>query len=73
MLHKDIEPGAAVRLVAIWQTSHPAEKSPAPQTTTHQPQYWHDEKSERRDAPLPVNRPKVPWDEFIQSHKAAGG
>ena len=73
LLHQEIEPGAALQLVAIWQASHPAEKSPAPQTVAHQPQYWQDEKSERRTTPLPVTRPKVPWDEFIQARAAEGG
>ncbi len=73
LLHQEIEPGAALQLVAIWQASHPAEKSPAPQSATHQPQYWQDEKSERRAAPLPVTRPKVPWDEFIQARATEGG
>jgi len=73
LLHREIEPGAALQLVAIWQASHPAEKSPAPQTAVHQPQYWQDEKSERRAAPLPVTRPKVPWDEFIQARASEGG
>jgi hypothetical protein len=73
LLHQEVEPGAALRLVAIWQASHPAEKSAAPQTAVLQPQYWQDEKSERRAAPLPVTRPKVPWDEFIQTRQAEGG
>ena len=73
LLHGEIELGAALRLIAIWQAGHPAEKSPAPQAVSHQPQYRQDEKSARRAAPLPVSRPKVPWDEFIQTHKAAGG
>jgi hypothetical protein len=71
-LHEELETDAALRLVAIWQASHPAEKSPAPRTAVHQPQHSHDEKSEPRPAYLPVNRPKVPWDEFIQAHKATG-
>ena len=73
LLHKEIEPDAALRLIAIWQASQPAEKSAAPQTAARQPQHRQDEKSERRAAPLPVTRPKVPWDEFIQARKAAGG
>jgi hypothetical protein len=73
LLHQEIEPGAALQLVAIWQASHPAEKSPAPQSATHQPQYWQDEKSERRAGPWPVSRPKVPWDEFIQARATEGG
>jgi hypothetical protein len=72
LLHQEIEPSAALQLVAIWQASHPAEKSAAPQTAVLQPQYWQDEKSERRAAPLPVTRPKVPWDEFIQTRQAEG-
>jgi hypothetical protein len=72
LLHEELETDAALRLVAIWQASHPAEKSPAPRTAAHQPQHSHDEKSEPRPAYLPVNRPKVPWDEFIQAHKATG-
>jgi hypothetical protein len=73
LLHKEIEPGAALRLIAIWQASHPAKKSPAPQTAARQPQHRQDENSERRAGPLPVTRPKVPWDEFIQAHKVVGG
>jgi hypothetical protein len=69
LLHQEIEPGAALRLIAIWQASHPAEKLPAPQAVAHQPQYWHDEKNERRAGPLPVTRPRLPWDEFIQARQ----
>ena len=72
LLHQEIEPGVALQLVAIWQASHPPEKSPAPQTAAHQPQYWQDEKSERRARPLPVTRPKVAWDEFIHARQAEG-
>jgi hypothetical protein len=72
LLHEEIEADAALRLIAIWQASHPAEKSSAPQTAAHQPHHWQDEKSERRTGPLPVTRPKVPWDEFIQERKAEG-
>src|SRR3954468_11795885 len=51
LLHEEIKPDAALRLVAIWQVSHPAEKpSSAP---GHKPQYWHDE-SERNAPALPV-------------------
>jgi len=72
LLRQEIEPGAALRLVAIWQASHPAEKSPAAQAAALQPQYWQGEKSERRAGPLPATRPKVPWDEFIQARQAEG-
>jgi len=71
LLHEEIEPDAALRLVAIWQASHPAEKKIPPRTAaTHQPQYWQDETSERRGATLLVTRPKVAWDEFVQSRGA---
>jgi uncharacterized protein (DUF2336 family) len=69
LLHEEIAPDAALRLVAIWQASHPAEKpSSAP---GHRPQYWRDE-SERNAPALPVARPKVPWDELMQKHRADG-
>src|SRR5215207_830220 len=56
LLHEEIESDAALRLVAIWQASHPADKKSSAQrtATAHQPQYWHDEKSERS---APVTRP----------------
>jgi hypothetical protein len=72
LLHEELEPDAALRLIAIWQASNPAEKAPALQAAVHQPQHWQDEKSGRRATPLVVNRPKVAWDEFIQAHKATG-
>jgi hypothetical protein len=72
VLHGEIEFDAALRLIAIWQASHPAEKSSAAPTAVHQPQHWHDEKNERRAGPLPVNRPRVAWDEFMQTHPAEG-
>jgi hypothetical protein len=72
LLHEQIEPDAALRLVAIWQASHPSENRTLPtrSAATHQPQYWHDEKSDRSAPALPVTRPKVAWDEFVQSRKA---
>jgi hypothetical protein len=71
LLHEEIKPEAALRLVAIWQASHPVERtlSPAGAAAAHQPQYWHDEKSERGASDVPLTRPKVPWDEFVQSRK----
>ena len=71
LLHEEIEPDAALRLVAIWQASHPAEKQiriahrrcPSAAILARR-------KSERSAPALPVTRPKVPWDEFMQSRKA---
>ena len=71
LLHEEIKPDAALRLVAIWRASHPAEsKSPTRTAAAHQPQYSRDEKSERNTPALPVTRSKVAWDEFVQSRKA---
>ncbi len=48
LLHEEIKPDAALRLVAIWRASHPAEsKSQTRTAATHEPQLWRDEKSER--------------------------
>jgi uncharacterized protein (DUF2336 family) len=71
VLHEEIECDAALRLIAIWQASHPADKKSSAQRTAaaHQPQYWHDEKSERSAPAVPVTRPKVPWDELMQTRK----
>ena len=71
LLHEEIKPEAALRLVAIWRASHPAESKSATRTAAaHQPQFWRDEKSERSAPALPVTRPQVAWDEFVQSRKA---
>ena len=71
LLHEEIKPDAALRLVAIWRASHPAEsKSPTRPAAAHQPQLWRDEKSDRSAPGLPVTRPKVAWDEFVQANKA---
>jgi hypothetical protein len=71
LLHEELEPEAALRLIAIWQMSHPAESksSPTRSAAAHQPQYWQDKKDER-SAPLSVTRPKVPWDELQQKRQA---
>jgi len=39
LLHQEIELGAALRLVAIWQMSHPVEKPAAPQIVAHQREF----------------------------------
>lgn len=71
LLHEEIKPDAALRLVAIWRASHPAKSKSATRTAAaHQPQFSRDEKSERSAPALPVTRPKVAWDEFVQSRKA---
>jgi hypothetical protein len=72
LLHEEIRPEAALRLIAIWQASNPAEIKPSrvAAPAAHQPQYWHDEKSERSAPDVPATRAKLPWDEFVQSRNA---
>ncbi len=57
-LYEEIEPGAALRLLAIWRSARKAEQKPiAPKPDAHQPHYWHVE-----ERPAPAVRPKIPWD-----------
>lgn len=70
LLHEEIAQDAALRLIAIWQASHPAEKRSAPAATAgHQPQYFHDDKSGRSAPAVPVARPKAHWEELAQTRK----
>ena len=64
VLHEEIDRQAALRLIAIWQASHPAQKA---KPATHQPQYWQGERDEPR---APVARPKVRWEESAEARKA---
>jgi hypothetical protein len=73
LLHEEIEPEAALRLVAIWQASHPAEKKSSAPGAAHQPQYVENIEGERSAPALPATRPKVPWDELKQRRHADGG
>jgi hypothetical protein len=67
VLHEEIEPEAALRLLAIWQASHRAEKnSTGPQPAAHQPVYVHEQPRERPEVP---SRPKVRWDDLAQTRK----
>jgi uncharacterized protein (DUF2336 family) len=67
LLQEEIEPDAALRLVAIWQASHPPEQKSSP---VYQPQYSHPPQRERSAPASPTARPKVAWDDFIRSAKA---
>jgi hypothetical protein len=68
LLHEEIEPDAALRLIAIWQASHKAEQKSAPARATpaHQPLHWPDEKGR---AASPFARPEIRWDEHAQTRK----
>lgn len=68
LLHEEVERDAALRLIAIWQASHPVEKRSATPAVAHQPQLWQDPKGERL-APVTVARPKVRWEELAQTRK----
>jgi hypothetical protein len=74
VLYEELDPAAALRLLAIWRATGvatplealavPVERTVAP----HQPQYWHVEGREQRQArPLLPARPKIRWDEHEQS------
>jgi hypothetical protein len=66
LLHEDIEPEAALRLLAVWQAGHRAEKKPPEAAPGHQPKHRRDE---RRDNAVPAARPKIHWDEYAQTRK----
>ena len=68
LLHEEVELDAALRLVAIWQASHPVERRAATAAAVHQPQLWQDPKGERV-APVSVARPRVLWEELAQARK----
>lgn len=71
LLHEEVERDAALRLIALWQAGHKAaNNAPAARpAVAHQPQYWHDDKSERSSS---LTRPKIRWDEHAQNRKAEG-
>jgi hypothetical protein len=64
LLHEEIETDAALRLIAIWQASHPAEKA---KPAVHQPHHWPGDRNEQE---RPAARPKIRWDDHAQSRKA---
>ena len=66
LLYEEIEPAAALRLVAIWQASHPAQKG---KPAAHQPQLWQ---SAREAAATPAARPKIRSDEHVPTRRADG-
>jgi hypothetical protein len=68
LLHEETEPEAALRLVAIWQASHRAEKkSVATHPAAHQPVHSPAESRERVEL---AARPKIRWDEYQQVRKS---
>jgi uncharacterized protein (DUF2336 family) len=71
LLHEETEPGTALRLVAIWQAVCRGErKLAARRKPSHQTHYWQDDS---RKPEMPAARPKIRWDDHLQSRKAEGG
>jgi hypothetical protein len=72
LLQEEMELGAALRLVALWRASHPAEKRSANRPSgAHRPQYSHNERAERAPS-VTLTRPRLSWDELKQSRKVEG-
>ena len=68
LLHEEIEPEAALRLVAIWQASHQAEKKSATaRPAAHQPVHSPAQSRERAEI---AARPKIRWDQHQQARKS---
>lgn len=70
VLHEELEKGAALRLIAIWQAAHRAERKPqATAKPAHQPIHWQGDANEPA---LPAARPKIAWEEHAATRKAEG-
>lgn len=65
-LYEELDRDSAERLIAIWQATHPAQRTSAqrvaPQRAPHQPQHYDDGK-ERPSLPA---RPAIRWEEHAQ-------
>ena len=65
LLHEEVAPEAALRLLAIWQASHKQERSERPAMA--QPQVREVEPV--RHTTL-VGRPKIQWDDHAKARQA---
>lgn len=70
LLQEEIEPETALRLVAIWQASHRAEKKSAPARPAVQPPQYR--AGGRSEPAAPSTRPRIRWDEHAQTRKSEG-
>jgi len=69
LLQEEIKPEAALRLVAIWQASHQANKKSAPaHPTGHQPVYSPAGPRERVEI---AERPRIDWDQYVRTNTKA--
>jgi hypothetical protein len=70
-LHEEIEPDAALRLLAIWQASRkPKEREPRPVAQPPRPLPPQPREIEPIRRTTLVGRPKIQWDEHARTHKA---
>jgi hypothetical protein len=65
-LYEELDPQSATRLIAIWQTAHPAQRATA--SRTHQPQH-HDDGKLRPTLPP---RPAIRWEEHATRRAGEG-
>mgnify|MGYP001216233546 FL=1 len=66
LLHEEIDPDAALRLIAIWQASHPAQTGKPDRNAAYRPHYWQGEASK----PATVGeRPKIRWEEHEKARR----
>jgi hypothetical protein len=81
LLHEELAPEAALRLLAIWQASRGAQDRPAPDRKAPQPSARDDGRHSGTAQPQPaasaqarrttlVGRPRILWDELAKSRKA---
>jgi hypothetical protein len=69
LLHEDLKAASALRMIAIWQAVHRAEKKPVATPPAAAPREPHPAIAERRAAFSAV-RPKIRWDDHAQTRKA---
>jgi hypothetical protein len=72
LLHENLKAGSALRMIAIWQATHRAEKKPAATPPATAPRESQATAAERRAA-LSVVRPKIRWDVHAQTRKTESG
>jgi hypothetical protein len=69
LLYEDLKAASALRMIAIWQAVHRAEKKSVATPPAAAPCEPHPTISERRAA-FSVVRPKIRWDQHTQNRKA---
>jgi len=67
ILHEDIEPASALRMIAIWRAAHPPERKSQDPPSGQAPQRRRDER--RDNPPAPTTRPRIRRDDYAQARK----